>query len=345
MTSPVQTRVQDPEYLNNEEALRRIQRNAELAGIRDLLTQNQMNDTMTQSIRDWFNNFQTAFSSAVVGREARVEREVRGNFIQSLQQILVDAIYQSPLDEETFLGSDRRTYTRRSLRRYQDSVPSEFRMRSPLNPENPAPLTFVPHPVVRYMIGWLDSHHARLTVPEMKAFNRPLEQEIMPPPQVPVEHNAGIRRILAIQAEREQQRNQQFDYLLELQEIERELPQRIERNFAPIIQRVEEHAQMNFRARRELEEREREQIGVLQERIVTELTNQIEEHERQIQELDRRINDLTTEVEMAKNDDAVLERLIHATHIAIKKKKKSNGLKMFALLLPLWELVSLQRGP
>jgi len=161
-------------------------------------------DAMTENLRNWQQRFLTAFQK--YSDSAFVIKV----FIGLLQEILLDPISHTPLDENAVLGSDGITYGSYSLALYIQSAPKELKHRSPLSPTNPASFFTIPHPVVPAFIKWLKKNNALQEPVELKQRYRMLATQH--PPEETVASSAGrvptttcdkrIRHIQEIQARR-----------------------------------------------------------------------------------------------------------------------------------------------
>lgn len=136
----------------------------ELAAIITFINQSRFNDGMTREIRALTQNCKDALSSG-----ANIEKEYQ-KYIQGLQELLRDPWTRAPLDAQSWLGSDGRTYGK-SLLVWQLSMPEPLRSRSPLDPTSSSSFSTSPHRVVRHMVNWLNDHDALL-------FSQELEQTL-----------------------------------------------------------------------------------------------------------------------------------------------------------------------
>lgn len=203
---------------------RRLQ--AELTRIGDLIAETHFDDAMTRRIGAWRERF---FNSLRLNINVEV---IQAEFIGLLQEFLVDPSSQTPVDEEAILGSDGRTYSNMTITLYNHSAPEALRGRSPLEPENAARFTYVPHPIVRHMTRWLSDHGALLRSEETERRYRELMDQIPPARQNDIVNRV---RLIRERAQRQQERNQP-PIMEGLQQAAAELAQTIQPEFAPVHQ-------------------------------------------------------------------------------------------------------------
>lgn len=113
-----------------------------------------VNDPLTNLLREWHTDFIRALDIAVRRGGGAVEYTTN-HYIELLGRILIDPVTGAPLEEEVFLGSDGRTYSRMTLYMFRNGVPVRYRNRSPLDPMNEAVFTAEPHPVAGTFVRWL----------------------------------------------------------------------------------------------------------------------------------------------------------------------------------------------
>lgn len=298
------------------EVLPRLAMNAEIAGIRHLLDQHQnLQDPMSQDIRSWFENFSTFL------RTNEDVESVKTQYIQLLQQLLVDPIAQAPLDEEAVLGSDLNTYGNRSLRVYLSSVPESIRHRCPLDINNETPFTTTPHPIVRYMTVWLRGHHALLHSAQVDAaYDNLRDQNNLP--RLPTPQSERYRQLLEVQTRRDRQVSADVQAFAQ-QEAARHAQnaQNTRDRFAQMDARAQEndrnhHQQINEIARTQQTNIQNINQAIDQlERDSQNLTIQVQDQREHLGRTDIRITRLERE-------DANLHIAIKETERAIKKRNK-----------------------
>lgn len=109
-----------------------------------------LKDRMSTEISEWKKRFSQSLS-----RNHDTECVLQ-RYVEELLQLLRDPV--CPLDDQSVLGSDGRTYSQMTLTLFRQGTPEQFRNRSPSCPDDPTPFTTRPHEVVRYMLKWLNSY-------------------------------------------------------------------------------------------------------------------------------------------------------------------------------------------
>lgn len=173
---------------------------SEVAAMKTLLNESQMDDELTEGIREWYFLYAEALTTN------RNTQAVYERFLGLMQKILIDPITHTPLDMDAVLGSDGRTYGKKQLRIYLSSLPprsKEEPIRSPLNPNDVTPFTAeqTPHPIVSYFVRWLSLHGSLHLSEEVNKKFRELEigDKL---PKVPSSAAERIRLIMKENAER-----------------------------------------------------------------------------------------------------------------------------------------------
>lgn len=196
---------------------------AELAGIKELLRSYPLYDEITENIRLWHREFR---------RFMHVENfePVLNMFVDRLQDILRDPIYQEPLDEKARLGSDGKTYGRKSLAVFLSLPPENIRQHFPLG------IITVPHPIVKELVKWLARHGSLLPYSdEIENRYRDLKARgrLAVIPTMETERLKEIReRELQRQRENQEEVNRQIAPLRILRE------EHILRQFGPLIAQI-----------------------------------------------------------------------------------------------------------
>jgi len=342
-----------------EGTLRRRLR-GELESIRNLCRNSGLSDEMTVQIQEWEENFtgDLRFSD---------ETRVCQAYIESLQELLCDPITDTPFDPLAVIGSDNETYGLMSLAVWRLSVPEEYRNRSPLDPENPAPFTVRPHPCVRHMVRWLESHQALFQSEAL------VSEYLRLLPQPPEENlQDRMNRLIARQRQSEQTAAQQLNQqtvaldrqildrlnridaeentvveglsvrvrgvaapLIEAQgEVDRAqeeealsletLQERIEvavrRRFEALAQGIDAFARDTGAELGTLEERDRQSMAALQQRIIT-LESQVTELTNSIESLQENVERVQSLSEILQQEAKDLQTSIDDVKKAIKKRK------------------------
>ncbi|MCX6991401.1 MAG: hypothetical protein NTX49_10150 [Chlamydiae bacterium] len=118
------------------------------------LSNEALNDPLTEQLRGWHRDFIAALNIAVAQGNGAVGY-TEDRYKDLLARILRDPL-TGPFEEDVFLGSDGRTYNRITLYMFRNGVPERYRNRSPLDPLNEAVFTDQPHPIARHFVRWLN---------------------------------------------------------------------------------------------------------------------------------------------------------------------------------------------
>ncbi len=274
-------------------------------------------DEMTQQIGGWQRQF------SQLNQSNGDVRRVLSEHIQLMQEILVDCLSHTPLDEDAVLGSDGRTYGSMTLRLYLSTVPEPLRNRSPSFPESTDRFTASAHPVVKHMLRWLEKHNARLHSADTEAaFKRASERWELPNiPSEPAVQSARDR-ILARQAERNRVREEeQKKFAEDVIGLSRDVQQEREAGFREVHARIDEVSQ---KANADIDEVQRQhdvQIANIQA-LIAQREQEIAEGERHNQELRERVSQTNVQISAAERDNLQIEIAMNETRQALKKRDK-----------------------
>jgi hypothetical protein len=286
----------------NQEAIHRRQRNAISADLREIqadlrldLLQGQALDSVTNLILEWHKLFTKVLE---VCENPQQEYDTYKGL---LQQILVDAIFRSALDENCLLGNDGEVYSEMALQVYRNMAPVEFQNRSPLHPTIDTPFETKPHTIARYMVGWLVSRH---NTPLRNAQNEILEEayrqlkfaaERLPPQHV--DQDETIRMVMAQQVQRQAQREQKRNAQIEASRVKFEEQRKaevlplIQQKFAEVKQKIDHVAQHHLKKQAQLNQEIRKEIDELQSilaKVEAEIV-ELEKREKAVGEKKQRI--------------------------------------------------------
>lgn len=196
---------------------------AELAGIKELLRSYPLYDEITENIRLWRLEFQQFM---------HVENfePVLNMFIDRLQDILRDPIYQEPLDEKARLGSDKKTYGRKSLAVFLSLPPENIRQHFPLG------MITVPHPIVKELVKWLARHGSLLPYSEeIESRYRDLQARGVKV-VIPTRETERLREIRERELQRQRENQEEVNRQIAPLRILRE--EHILRQFGPLIAQI-----------------------------------------------------------------------------------------------------------
>lgn len=110
-----------------------------------------LNDPLTQEIKNFHGLFLQALQLNKEDTQPLFER-----FIPILQQLLFDP-FGNPLEKESVLGSDGKTYGKMSLSVYYHKLPEHLREHPPLDFDAKPIFWTQPHPIASFLINRLDS--------------------------------------------------------------------------------------------------------------------------------------------------------------------------------------------
>lgn len=305
--------------LNQADNLR-IRIFAEIDAITRQLNGSGLNDEMTRMIRNWKDRLRTALRSNGNAQRVVNTQRVLDQHILVLQQMLTDPISHGPLDLNSVLGSDGRSYGEMSLRVHLHIVGQAYRNRSPLEPNNPAPFTTVPHTNVQYMLGWLRGYNALLPNDVMEARFKQIENNAPAIPVTPPPANSPlgrIQRLVAEQAARDKEDAERGNNI----EAQMKSPvNQFVQNAVVIIQNAALDMQQQAARIQGLEHNLNAGIQRLNG-IAQELENDLARLEADNQALNIRIADVQANIGNVKREDLDLELLINETEKEIKKNK------------------------
>jgi hypothetical protein len=288
---------------------------AELTEIREAIASFPSQDEMTRCITEWQELFSTELQ-----RSAN-ESAVCDTYIALLQRLLRDPITYAPLDLYAVLGSDGHTYGQLSLAVYALSVPEAYRQRSPMHAQDPAHFFTIPHPLVRHLLSWLQSHDALL-------YDEELENTYLSllPQQPSLSTEERMRRIMERQvareaavARREQEQRDALEAHLErqLQGWSEELRQRV----APVEESLDAAAEAAHTRLNRMEEEQQRDFANLRARVDATDTGGEQEQER----LRRQVETCLREglQPLAQRIDAHTERVTESVRAAAQGDTRS----------------------
>nr|MBA3603501.1 hypothetical protein [Parachlamydiaceae bacterium] len=117
---------------------------------------NHMTDDTTNHLIQWHHIFVERLSRELEGSQSILE-----DFAAVAADLLLDPFsvqtYIKHLDKKALLGSDGHTYGKKSLCIFLSLMPENLRHKPPLDPDSPVSFTTSEHPIVRYLITWLES--------------------------------------------------------------------------------------------------------------------------------------------------------------------------------------------
>lgn len=333
------TYILPPEHLRAFQRME-IRKNIEgqLSEIRTILHNSPLQDELTNHIRKWYEDF-----AHFVRSPASLDQTEKG-FIALLQQMLIDPITQTPLDNEAHLGSDGYTYANYSLCLYLSTANPENQNRSPLKPELEEPFTTTPHPIARFLVDWLIS---RRDYPQSVEFERVQRafialQDSGRIPLVPTTQNQRIRALMQAQLQRRAKeksriqtpinqhiqsqlraRTQSQNLLNEFNVLINRQLEVINESVNQVFDAIEEQAQQvtdrQLNRINTIEQRDQAEVRRLSQEIEG-LNTQIEELQRQNQELEASLCQLEKSISDVERANIQLQISINETRQVIMER-------------------------
>jgi hypothetical protein len=285
--------------------------------IRDNLAASPLQDEMTQALRQWQQEFSIALRLNV--DVDRIEKE----FVTLLQELLKDPIYHAPLDEEPLLGSDGKTYGRKSLCIHLHSIPDNYRHRSPFAPHDPTAFTTMSHPIAQEMVLWLKCRGELLSCVKIEqSFQTLVEENQLP--SVPTKQSERIQRLKDKQMQRNREKAEKRDaFAAQINAMRDAIAQNICETFAPIHQKAEKVAQEQLKKIDIIEKKDYEQHQALL-KVVNQLESDVKALELQNEELRNRIQNVDTAISEAERDNVRLQIAINETRKAIQERDQGS---------------------
>lgn len=295
---------QTPEAILNSAPRRRLR--LELLLLELVIRDWNVNDEMTETIRIWAGKFWESLLRPLP------HETICAQYIQLLQQYLIEPIYNTPLDEEAFYGSDGRVYGKKAHDLWKETITQfRFRSRSPFDTGNPTKLVLKPHPVVRYLTSWLKSYNALPTSnwleTELKELPLRLKNQI--------QGNLKVMNERAHSFEESKQREVQKQVEAQREVIHKNSDEILGLMNGEIITVDQKIQQYEF------------QVG----KIMEDRTEEIKQLYKDIDKFNQHSTDLAVEISKNKNtmteleaEGKQLENDIQETKKAIKKMKKNR---------------------
>lgn len=257
-------------------------------------------DNTTEHLRTWQRNF-----TAAVLQTRNVDATLI-EFIQDLQTILQDPIFQCILDEEPLLGSDGWTYSKKGLSVLFHEIPNHLN------------ISVEPHPVAALMIQWLislDCYQPNLAIEEL--YQQLVDRGQLP--ELPTEENRLIAELREQEAERQSQNQREPDPFAEA--TLHEMLGHVAHAFAPVDEKIEQDGRELIQA--VLDRRP------IDEQALDVILNRLEVLNQNIQQFDARVDFLRAGIVKVNGDiahvnqqNANLSQAIAEAREALKEREK-----------------------
>lgn len=294
----------------------------ELGTLETAFLAHTIDDRMSKEIKSWLGKF----CKALKGRVS--EEIIHGSFTRELQDLLRDPMptFHSPLEKESFLGSDGETYGQKALAVYLSCMSANNRSRSPFQPGQDKQFTVQPHTLVNACAEWLQSHKNLLPPhPEVERAYRELER-LGSVPKMPTRERLFLQQRARLLIEQQAKRN--ADLAQETEQARAtaaaQAVARTDQLFQGIVPTIQETTRLHQERREAIRRKETEVLAsIAQERTlargrVVELTRRNEVLFHALDELEGNVDQLT-------KDTHELKVSIAETQLAIAKRDEERA--------------------
>lgn len=288
------------------------------------------NDEISNTLRIWQKNCAKVMELRRINHE-----EVLNSFLNQLERILVIPVLDIPLDEESMIGSDGRTYGKMFLCVHRFRTPEPFNLRSPIAGHDIRPFMTRPHEPVRQIVQWIKRYRPNFGAGQIQDEYRQLPVDKQHFPVI----SAKIQKIKLDQFERKREaeiKRKEDDRALD------NLNQMIDKVIVPQIAAIQQN--VVEQQTRMLERLDRVDGNFRQEEQI--LRNQFQQVDAAIQVLDKELVCLNQElnvtkdkIDETKHDNIRLQVAIKETEKAIKEREKGwfkELLMMVAVIGACW---------
>ena len=319
MISAVQTQMYDPVQTV---PLRRMLF-SELTEVKEVFDHHHWTDTMSLDLKDWHRQFTEGVKSSAQ------EEKMLTLFIGQLQEILRDKVlsFRSPLEENSYLGSDGNVYGYKALCYYLHQI-SQKAADAPLLARE-GRLFFVketPHPLVKAAVLWLQKRGEALPLhPEIERVFEELQTQHKLP-ELPTEEVARYQeRVRKLAAEESAYRQKLAQ---EEEEAERASSARIDALFARVLRKEEEISKAQ-QERLQAEKKRDEEAKKLLEQEQAFWKGRVGDLTNRLQELQGRLEKAEEGTSQEEKDTLRLEESVQKTSVVIAErnaKREEGGL-------------------
>ena len=295
--------------------------------IGEILAASFLHDPLTEGIRSWHKEFTGSIQLETIDKE-----KILNQYLDQLEKILIVPLCNFPLDEEAMLGSDGHTYGRKFLCVHRFKSESPFDQRSPLRPDDPAPLTAVPHEIARSMVCWLKRYRPLFSSELVETEYRQIPQDKMPLfPDKPAKANPlqeKLQRIMQEELVRKQEHEQRERELsLQRNQLETLIDQVVFKQLAILQeQTVQKDTAMHGRLNH-VEGQVQIAVAAFKEKF-EQIESNLQNLDHEIAELKGQLNRVGEEIVSAKTDNLRLQTGIKQTEKVIRDREK-GALKEF----------------
>jgi|GEM_PF-6864369 len=305
-----------------------------LTEIKDLFDPLSLSDSLSLALKDWFHQFRDQLNPPSSIEPHPDVEEVASRFLTTLDSLLTDSLFQTPLTEDALLGSDGETYLPQSIQRFwnivstslteahlsQTNIPNHLKNLiqtaqnrslldlppySPLHLDDASYFSTQIHPVVPSLIRWKNAHQSQ----------------------------TQLSRIDALFQEQAQLENDIYADLRDLEEeinrFGREELSQIDQGFASLQEEIEDSFLEHHKELDTIEQRDEEAYQSLKKGLEMSTARQekLKNEMEQLKEDEIRLKNKETQTETAVRN---LQISITAC-AAAAAKRKSSSLKAFAI--------------
>lgn len=279
----------------------------ELVKISEQLEHFKSDDHLTHLVNEWYTKFDSAL------KKANSIQPIYQTYIKLLQDLLTEPIFQTPLDNECYLGSDNLTYSHKALCIFIKDLPEDKRSYSPLGISLTKDFEVHPHTLARFMVNWLKDQKAlNISEPIEKKFAslNPKEVERL----IPNRKNNRLRKIKQIQARRNEQ-------LANFEQQQRKAQEEQNHEFCLLNEKLNAFEQKIKEELDEFEENSNAALDNIQNKIF-ECDEDIKQLNIEISTIDSQLKQVDVEITELKRTNLELKREVKELEKEIKKRDR-----------------------
>lgn len=214
----------------------------------------EMNDPLSNAIKDWYQEFTKALQSD------SNRRDVINLNMYKLEELLTDPVGKLiddklviPFDDHALLGSDGHTYGFKSLQILLSEIPVQYHKRSPSDFNDPAPFFVKPHFLVREAVKWLIRFNKDFYPEIIEAYFQELKNNNQLP-ELPMEAPANPHPFsLTLLSNYRYGRQDLYDLSLQLTQIKEEEIEALHEDMEEIQKQIEREFNEDMKLLAELE--------------------------------------------------------------------------------------------
>ncbi len=295
-------------YIRKEAATKK-KFETELKKIGEQIDDFKSDDHLTHLINEWYTKFDSAL------KKANPIEPICKTYIKLLQDLLIEPLFQTPLDDECYLGSDNHTYSHKALCIFLNALPEAKRSNSPLGIPLTKDFEVNPHTLARFMINWLKDQKA-LNVSE------PIEKDYASINQkkierlIPNRKNNQRRQINRIQARRMEQASN-------FEKQKRKAEEEQNQTFRSLHERLSKFESKVKEELDEFEENSNATLNNIQNKI-SECDEDIKQLDLEIKNIDKKINQVDSEITELQHTNLQLRQEVKELEKEIKERDRGS---------------------